>query len=415
MSIKGWQVAMARRMPPPVDSFVQGSTPVISFGDALGAEVATIGINPSRREFDENGWLRGSKRRLETLESLDAVSGDALSAEQARDVVVACNQYFERNPYWLWFQPLDDLLDGAVGASYRDGTACHLDLVQWATDPVWGRMKDKTGKQLLLQEGRPHLEALLRESNVRLVLAAGKAVVEQLRLIGVTQWEVMGKIPMAKTTCTLFRGTGGGVSFIGWSSNLQTQAGANSQEFRHRLAKEVRLLAAHMLTTDAGPAMEVDVKTPHDLQLDQDGHLPCGVKASGKHEFADTMLRWYENSTAETIGDVGNFGGRPCILIDLADQQAVLNVDTKRSAVAAYLAHVRKDGVDAPWQVIANARGAVNKIIFSDDPADAAGWYLYLRHPLPTPERPDDVMIRSRLQAKLRSSIANAHPDHRPP
>ena len=385
MRIEQWQIAMARRTPPSVSSFVQGSTPVISFGDPLHAEVATIGINPSRREFDENGWLRGPKRRLATLESLGASPDGMLPAEQAHDVVVDCNRYFERNPYWRWFKPLDELLASAVGASYRDGTACHLDLVQWATDPVWGLMKDQAEKQLLLVEGRPHLETLLCESNVHLILAAGRAVIEQLRLMGVVQWEVIGKIPMAQTTCTLFRGTGDGISFVGWSSNLQTQAGANSKDFRLRLADELRQLVEPVLTAEAEPVMEVVVTTSHDLELDDDGHLPRGIKASGKREFADTLRRWYESSRAKTIGDVGNFGGRPCILVELGDHQAVLNVDTKRTAVAAYLAHVREYGPDASWRVIANTRGAVNKVIFTDNPADAAGWYLYLRRPLPTP------------------------------
>src|SRR3954453_2939366 len=138
MRIERCQIAMAQRTPPSVNSFVQGSTPVISFGDALRAEVATIGIHPTRREFEEKGWLRESKRRLATLESLGASPGEELSAEQAHDVVIDCNLYFERNPYWRWFKPLGELLDSAVGASYRHGPACHLDLVQWAPDPVWG-------------------------------------------------------------------------------------------------------------------------------------------------------------------------------------------------------------------------------------------------------------------------------------
>lgn len=42
---------MAAHRAPAVAGIVGSSTPVLSFGDPLRAEVATLGINPSRREF----------------------------------------------------------------------------------------------------------------------------------------------------------------------------------------------------------------------------------------------------------------------------------------------------------------------------------------------------------------------------
>jgi hypothetical protein len=39
------------RRPAPVAEVVAGSTPVIAFGDPGAATVATLGINPSWREF----------------------------------------------------------------------------------------------------------------------------------------------------------------------------------------------------------------------------------------------------------------------------------------------------------------------------------------------------------------------------
>jgi hypothetical protein len=46
-----------------------------------------------------------------------------------------CNSYFHGNPY-SWFARLEEVLQ-AIGASYYEDTACHLDLTQWATDPTW--------------------------------------------------------------------------------------------------------------------------------------------------------------------------------------------------------------------------------------------------------------------------------------
>jgi hypothetical protein len=87
------------------------------------------------------------------------------------------------------------------------------------------------------------------------------------------------------------------------------------------------------------------------------------------------------NRAASNLGPFSFGGRRPAIAIDLGNYTAVLNVDTKRSAVGAYLEHVKANGVDSPWRVVVNARGRVNKVIFSDDPAAAAGWYVYLRKP----------------------------------
>jgi hypothetical protein len=36
-----------------------------------------------------------------------------------------------------WFDQMEEFVLTNTGYSYFDGTACHLDLIQWATDPVW--------------------------------------------------------------------------------------------------------------------------------------------------------------------------------------------------------------------------------------------------------------------------------------
>jgi hypothetical protein len=51
-------ILVMMRRAAPVAEVVAGSTPVIAFGDPFRATVATLGINPSRREFlDTNGEL----------------------------------------------------------------------------------------------------------------------------------------------------------------------------------------------------------------------------------------------------------------------------------------------------------------------------------------------------------------------
>jgi hypothetical protein len=62
----------------------------------------------------------------------------------------------DRNPYRRWFDPLDQALRAAFGVSYYAGTACHLDLVQWATTPVWNNRDRRKGSSSVPPSARDH-------------------------------------------------------------------------------------------------------------------------------------------------------------------------------------------------------------------------------------------------------------------
>ena len=145
-------VADRIRQPAPLGcNVIPGSTPVVAFGDPQHARVATLGLNPSRIEFEERGVeLDGPNRRFETLRSLGmATLKDANDTTFAR-VWGRCTSYFHGNPY-RWFDRLEDALAG-VGASYFDDSACHLDLTQWATDPTWGKLTSKARQHLVAED-----------------------------------------------------------------------------------------------------------------------------------------------------------------------------------------------------------------------------------------------------------------------
>ncbi|MCA1648576.1 MAG: hypothetical protein LC797_24980, partial [Chloroflexi bacterium] len=171
---------MVRRTPPENAHIVARSTPVVAFGDPSTVEVATLGINPSASEFSSHGQLlSGNDRRLATLESLGAERLDDLTDSQVAELVSECAAYFRRRPYKRWFDPLDKLLK--LGANvYYDDTACHLDLVQWATDPMWGKIPDRKVRNTLLEDGTPYLRAQLARENIRVVLLNGRAVMTQV-------------------------------------------------------------------------------------------------------------------------------------------------------------------------------------------------------------------------------------------
>ena len=127
---------------------VDKSTPVVCFGDITKAEVITIGINPSSSEFtkvsnQERKLLADSERRLFDLESLLAPSTESLTPEQVETVWQGCLNYFDGPYYAKWFSKMQETVLAPVGASYVGRTAAHLDLIQWATDPLWKEMLEQ--------------------------------------------------------------------------------------------------------------------------------------------------------------------------------------------------------------------------------------------------------------------------------
>jgi hypothetical protein len=222
-----WPAYLIRRAiaQPPDDCFVvEGSTPVISFGNPVQARVATLGINPSRNEFlSQSGTLMtGKKRRLATLESLKIVDRSVIDEGHGESVLDGCADYFTVRSY-AWFRPLNFILTESIGASY--GTdACHLDLVQWATDPVW-RALDKTIRSKLLDDGVEFLKAQLASEKYRLVIVNGRTVMNVIEAAGITSWLSVGPV-LRNPTTHLYVGERGNQRFLGWSCNLQSQPGA---------------------------------------------------------------------------------------------------------------------------------------------------------------------------------------------
>ena len=373
-------VAMVRRRPPAGAGVVAGSTPVVAFGDPTRCEVATLGINPSSREFEgEDGvLLTGAQRRLATLQSVGAEQLDKLNEEQIAAVVADCKAYFQRQPYRRWFDPLDELLRAGTGTSYYDGSACHLDLVQWATNPTWGRISDPGVRQALLDDGLPHLRVQLARENVRLVLLNGRQVLQQVRDLGLTNLAEVGTIRVAKGACHLYTGSGRGVRWVGWSTNLQSSWGVTTA-FKQELGAWITEVCAPQADRGAVAKPAVAVK------LTPDGHLPRGLRVAGKRELVVVLRNWLRESQAVTVGDVGSFGGRPWLLIDIGGHEVALNADTKRAAVEAFVRGSWPDP-ERPWRVIANRRGQVNKVLTGPDPEPVPGWYAYVTHPLGSEE-----------------------------
>ena len=160
--------------------------PVPSFGALSRANVATLGLNPSNLEFMDNAGneLQGPSRRFHTLRSLGLSSWSEADVRHIRMIIMSCEEYFVRNPYDRWFRRLNSILSG-VGASYYDSifqssfievTACHLDLIPYATSRKWGELTPVQRSSLLHFSGDT-LVRLLRDSSIRLLILNGQSVV----------------------------------------------------------------------------------------------------------------------------------------------------------------------------------------------------------------------------------------------
>lgn len=76
---------------------VPQSTPVLGFGRFLTASVATLGLNPSRREFcayRSTQLLPEARRRLATLSSLGLASYAEAGTNEHQATLDACLDYF---------------------------------------------------------------------------------------------------------------------------------------------------------------------------------------------------------------------------------------------------------------------------------------------------------------------------------
>jgi hypothetical protein len=236
------------RQPIPVNSgVVFGSTPVLSFGNAQCATVATLGLNPSVREFlDMNGeeWT-DELRRLATCRSLGIKDLSLASEKTIRQVVEDCNDYFHRKPYKKWFDQLEVILK-TVGASYYDdSSACHLDLVQWATEPTWGHLKPPHIRTQLLGSDGPFLLQQLQNEQIKLLLVNGMAVIRRLRKLAPINFQEQSPLSVrAYQPTKLFVGTlYDRILVVGWSTNLQSSFGVTNElrkELAIRVSKIVR-------------------------------------------------------------------------------------------------------------------------------------------------------------------------------
>lgn len=223
------------------------AAPVLSFGDPSHAKFATLGLNPSNREYvDVAGMeLEGADRRFHTLKSLGLKRWSDVRAVHLEKINDSCNRYFEGNPYNGWFQSLSKLIVGASTSYYgMIADACHLDLVPYATACKWVDLSASQRSALLECTGDA-LGLLLKESAIETLVLNGQSVVTHFQSIAdvdfsqkiVPEWTlprrtgtgVPGYAYTGKVTQILGVDLGRVISVLGYSHNIQSSFGVTTQ------------------------------------------------------------------------------------------------------------------------------------------------------------------------------------------
>jgi hypothetical protein len=204
---------------------VSGSLPLTHFGRIDSARTVTVGINPSVREFclskTPRQLLPTNAKRVIDREVL-ALTDDAVpSRDDALRAVDSFNRYFEGPNFLPWFTQLQKWALDPLQRSYLGGTVVHLDLVQWATDPVWGDLSPEVKEELVRADSR-FLSEQIRLIGPELVLFNGATVVTEMSKYGQFEIEESGLIP-GGDPFRYFVGRCGSSRAIGWSLNIQRQ------------------------------------------------------------------------------------------------------------------------------------------------------------------------------------------------
>jgi hypothetical protein len=244
---------------------IRWSSPVPSFGDLSRSRVATLGLNPSNREFvDPDGQeLSGTERRFHTLTSLGLACWSEATTRHVELIVDSCRGYFFRNPYDGWFRQLDHIISGTAASYYDKGsTACHLDLIPYATTCKWMELT-RTQRSTLLSVAGDTLGHLLKESPVRVLVLNGRSVVEQFQEMAglelerqaMPQW-ALRRGARSHVAGYAYKGTVcevAGVKFkreilvLGFNHNIQSSFGVTN-EVRNAIRRWITQAAKEVMT-----------------------------------------------------------------------------------------------------------------------------------------------------------------------
>lgn len=223
------------------------ASPVPFFGDPKQALLATIGINPSDKEFiNSNGYeISNTERRFHTLTSLKLETWDEITNTNLKKLEASCLNYFQNNPYNSWFSPLNSLISSA-GFSYYSNLfhACHLDIIPFATSKKWGTISNQEQLQLIKAYG-VYIGYILSDSKIETIILNGTTVIRLFSNISnvsltrenIPDWDILHSSGN-KVRGLAFRGhvstilgieLGRKILVLGYNHNIQSSFGVSSK------------------------------------------------------------------------------------------------------------------------------------------------------------------------------------------
>jgi hypothetical protein len=222
------------------------SFPITSFGDPRAARVATLSINPSVIEFTRSDKahtvLPEGEKRFVDRETLGLSQFDVPTRAQAEQILAGNHNYFRAHPYKKWFDWLENYVLSPIGASFHDGSAVHLDLVQWATYPVWSEISSREVQAQLIADDLQFLTRLLELARFDALFLNGRTVHDTIKKTDLFHIQTEEKIFVAGKAVTFWTGVAAGIPFLCWSKFISDNRTTPAQ--RLAISHRVREFAA---------------------------------------------------------------------------------------------------------------------------------------------------------------------------
>lgn len=167
---------------------IKDFAPILYFGNFKNSKIATIGLNPSDKEYyDSTGepYNRFQSKKNFKVESWKEMSDDGIDRIQ-----MSFDNYFNHNPYRGWFNRLENLLyDVEYSYYFPYNNIVHLDIIPVATKGKWGNLTI-TQKNSLINDFGDFLPNLIVDSDLEICILNGQSVVDNFQKIFDTTLEM---------------------------------------------------------------------------------------------------------------------------------------------------------------------------------------------------------------------------------
>ncbi|GAB3690130.1 hypothetical protein GCM10027592_07190 [Spirosoma flavus] len=213
-------------------NITKGSTPVPFFGNFNTSKSCTISINPSDNEFikKSKSGISTFRKRLISRNDLNIKDNEIISMSDCEEVLKSCLNYFQNDPYRLWFDKYNEFLN-QFDLSYYKGTVVHLDIVQWATTPFWQDLSNEV-KNTLIYQDLPFLKMVLDDKNFEYIFLNGDTTVNSIKELLNLSFIIQRKVNFYNRRITIYYGHYKNSKVIGWSGYLQSAQIGGYQRIR---------------------------------------------------------------------------------------------------------------------------------------------------------------------------------------